>query len=102
MKIVKRAQIYLITYPNGKIYIGQDRTCDINYFGSACSFIIEKENVYPLTITKSILFERFDIPLIELNKIERQFILQYKSNDPLIGYNQSPKIKKKQEIYESN
>ena len=25
--------IYRITYPNGKIYIGQDRTNSINYFG---------------------------------------------------------------------
>lgn len=27
--------IYLVTYPNGKIYLGQDRTNSINYFGSA-------------------------------------------------------------------
>ena len=27
--------IYKITYPNGKIYVGQDRTDSINYFGSA-------------------------------------------------------------------
>ena len=27
--------IYKITYPNGKIYVGQDRTNSINYFGSA-------------------------------------------------------------------
>jgi hypothetical protein len=26
--------IYKITYPNGKIYVGQDRTDNINYFGS--------------------------------------------------------------------
>ena len=26
--------IYKITYPNGKIYIGQDRTDTIDYFGS--------------------------------------------------------------------
>lgn len=29
--------IYKITYANGKIYIGQDRTDSINYFGSADS-----------------------------------------------------------------
>ena len=27
--------IYKITYPNGKIYIGQDLTDSANYFGSA-------------------------------------------------------------------
>ena len=29
--------IYKITYSNGKIYVGQDRTDSINYFGSADS-----------------------------------------------------------------
>ena len=27
--------VYKITYPNGKVYIGQDRTNSINYLGSA-------------------------------------------------------------------
>ena len=27
--------VYKIAYPNGKIYIGQDRTDSINYLGSA-------------------------------------------------------------------
>ena len=31
---------HMSTYPNGKIYIGQDRTDDINYFGSANSRLI--------------------------------------------------------------
>ena len=35
--------IYKITYPNGKIYIGQDWTDSINYFGSANSKLIEKD-----------------------------------------------------------
>ncbi len=29
--------VYKITYPNRKIYVGQDRTDNINYFGSANS-----------------------------------------------------------------
>ena len=32
--------IYKITYPNGKIYVGQDRTNSINYFGSASDALI--------------------------------------------------------------
>jgi hypothetical protein len=32
--------IYMITYPNGKIYIGKDLTDSINYFGSANSKLI--------------------------------------------------------------
>ena len=35
--------IYKITYPNGKIYIGQDRTDDIRYFGSPNRNLIEKD-----------------------------------------------------------
>ena len=35
--------IYKITYPNRKIYIGQDRTDSINYFGSADSELIAKD-----------------------------------------------------------
>ena len=35
--------IYKITYPNGKIYVGQDRTDSINYFGSASSELIAKD-----------------------------------------------------------
>jgi hypothetical protein len=36
--------IYKITYPNGKIYIGQDRTDSIAYFGSPDSDLIAKDS----------------------------------------------------------
>ena len=36
--------IYKITYPNGKIYIGQDRTDSINYFGSASNELIAAQD----------------------------------------------------------
>jgi hypothetical protein len=35
--------IYKITYPNGKIYVGQDRTDSVNYFGSASGKLIERD-----------------------------------------------------------
>ena len=35
--------IYKITYPNGKIYVGQDVTDSINYFGSANNEIISRD-----------------------------------------------------------
>lgn len=35
--------IYKITYPNGKIYVGQDRTNSVNYFGSADSALIARD-----------------------------------------------------------
>jgi hypothetical protein len=53
--------IYKITYPNGKIYVGQDRTDSINYFGSASSELIAKdftrEQQRDFTIRKEILWE---------------------------------------------
>lgn len=32
--------VYKITYPNGKIYVGQDVTDSINYFGSVDSKLL--------------------------------------------------------------
>lgn len=52
--------IYKITYPNGKIYVGQDRTDSINYFGSATSALIAQdftpEQRLDFTIRKEILW----------------------------------------------
>jgi hypothetical protein len=31
---VRRKQVYRITYPNGKIYVGMDLTGSLTYFGS--------------------------------------------------------------------
>jgi len=53
--------IYKITYPNGKIYIGQDRTDTIDYFGSPNSNLIEqdftREQRRNFTVRKEILLE---------------------------------------------
>jgi len=53
--------IYKITYPNGKIYIGQDRTNSINYFGSADGRWIEADFTWEqrqsFTVTREILWE---------------------------------------------
>ena len=51
-----------ITYPNGKVYIGQDRTDRINYFGSADSRLIpvdfpSREQRKVFAITREILWE---------------------------------------------
>ncbi len=87
--------IYKITYPNGKIYIGKDLTDTMNYFGSADSKLMEKdfsrEQRRDFTIRKEILFESEDEN--EINRRESEFIREYKSNDPAVGYNQWPKFK---------
>jgi len=88
--------IYKITYPNGKIYIGKDLTDSITYFGSVNSDLVAKdfshEDRKDFTVRKEILMESEDEQ--EINKRESEFIFEYKSNDPAIGYNQWPKFKK--------
>ena len=90
-----RYVIYKITYPNGKIYIGQDRTDDINYFGSADSRLSERdftrEQRRDLTIRKEIIWESEVATATELSQKEVEFIRQHRSNEPAVGYNQWPK-----------
>jgi len=92
--------IYKITYPNGKIYIGQDRTDNINYFGSANNELIAKdftrEQRRNFTIRKEILWESEAASDSEVTRKEIEFIQLYQSNDPEIGYNQWPKFRERE------
>jgi len=94
---VRMKVVYKITYPNGKIYIGQDVTDSINYFGSADDRLIEKnftrEQRRDFTIRKEILWETETATQQEINQKEVEMILEYKSNNPKIGYNKRPKFK---------
>jgi GNAT superfamily N-acetyltransferase len=87
--------IYKVTYPNGKIYVGQDVTNSINYFGSASDRLIAKdftrEQRRDFTIRKEILWESGTASDKEVNEREVEFILKLRSNDPSIGYNQWPR-----------
>jgi hypothetical protein len=93
--------IYKITYPNGKIYIGQDVTDSIGYFGSPNSKLIEKdftrEQRKDFTIRKEILWESETASNKEVNQKEIEFIKKFRSNDPTIGYNLRPKFKNRRE-----
>ena len=86
--------IYRITYPNGKIYIGQDRTNSINYFGSASIELIAKDFTWEqrqsFTITRDILRESDTTTRSEINKIEIEMIRHFESNHPAKGYNMTP------------
>jgi hypothetical protein len=90
--------IYKITYPNGKIYVGQDLTDSIKYFGSASSELIAKDFTRDqrkdFSIRKEILWESETASDAEVTKKEIEFIQNLKSNDPAIGYNQWPKFKR--------
>ena len=84
--------IYKITYPNGKIYIGQDLTDTIDYFGSPDSNLIEqdftREQRRDFTIRKELLLELPDTTdNSEVTRHEIAFIIEFGSNDPARGYN---------------
>jgi hypothetical protein len=87
--------VYKITYPNGKIYVGQDLTDSANYFGSASSELIAqdftREQRRSFVIRKDILWESASATDAEVSQIELEFIRALRSNEPDIGYNQWPK-----------
>lgn len=89
--------IYKITYPNGKIYVGQDVTDNINYFGSASNTLIAKdftrEQRRDFAVRKEILWESESATNSEVNEKEVEFILSLNANNPAIGYNRRPKFK---------
>jgi hypothetical protein len=87
--------IYKITYPNGKIYVGQDVTGTICYFGSPNSKLVAadftKEQSRDFTVRKQILWESEVATNLEVDAKEIEFILDLKSNNPAVGYNRSIK-----------
>jgi hypothetical protein len=89
--------IYKITYPNGKIYVGQDRTDSIRYFGSPDGDLIAKdftpEERRRFTVTREILWESETATRSEVTQKELEFIIALRSNDLSIGYNQWPKLR---------
>lgn len=86
--------VYRITYPNGKIYVGQDRTNSVNYFGSASDAMIAADFTpaqrQSFTVTRDILWQSETATRTEVTQVEIEHILRLRSNDPSIGYNQTP------------
>lgn len=66
--------IYRITYPNGKIYVGQDRTNSINYFGSASGELIGRdfttEQRQSFSVTRDILWYSESADRAQINRME--------------------------------
>lgn len=89
--------VYKITYPNGKIYVGQDITDSANYFGSASSALIAKdftaEQLRDFTIRREVVWYAATASRQEVNEKERELILALRSNDPALGYNRVPKFR---------
>ena len=94
----RRKQIYKITYPNGKIYVGMDLTGTILYFGSPSAHEQIAADLgidaYPLELMlrKEILWESQTATDAEVRAMEIQMIKEHRSNDPTIGYNLLPRL----------
>jgi hypothetical protein len=93
-------QIYLVTYPTGKIYIGKDCVGSHRYFGSPhmdtvnADFMSLPEEVrMDYSVRKQILWESATATDAELSVKEVEFIRKYQSNNPAIGYNRWPKYR---------
>lgn len=89
----------MITYPTRKIYIGKDSVGSCRYFGSPDMDVINEDfKTLPeevqkdYTIRKQILWESQDCSESELSQKEVEFIREYQSNNPNIGYNRWPKF----------
>lgn len=92
-------QIYKITYPTGKIYIGKDSFGSHRYFGSPNIDIINddfaslpEEVRKDYSVRKEILWESEDCSEEELSKKEVHYIREFESNNPVIGHNRWPRF----------
>ena len=93
-------QVYKITYPTGKIYIGKDSIGSNRYMGSPNPEIVNAdfaeltdEQRRDYTIRKEILWESEDASETELSAKEVEMIRKYRANDPRVGYNRWPPFK---------
>lgn len=93
----RRKQVYKVTYPNGKIYVGMDLIGMVSYFGSPSRKAKERitadlaEQRHDLLVRKEILWESETATDAEVRAMERKFIVETGANDPAIGYNLSPR-----------
>lgn len=88
--------VYKVTWPNGKIYVGSDMTNSITYFGSPDKRVIEadfptREIRRDMMIRREILWESETAADAEVRRVEREFILALRANDPAVGYNRNPR-----------
>ena len=92
-------QIFLITYPTGKIYVGKDSVGSSRYFGSPDLKLVNADFANlpdevrrDYTVRKQILWESDTATEAELSAKEVELIREHRSNDPAIGYNRWPRF----------
>jgi hypothetical protein len=92
-------QIYKITYPTGKIYVGKDSVGSARYMGSPDPVLVNADfsrmaetDRMNHSVRKEILWQSETATEQELAAMEVEFIRLLHSNDPRIGYNRWPKF----------
>ena len=93
-------QVYKITYPTGKIYIGKDSVGSHRYMGSPGIDVVNHdfarlppEERRSYSVHKEILWESETASDSELAAREIEFIREYRANDPEVGYNRWPRFR---------
>ena len=93
-------QVYMLTYPTGKIYIGKDNFGSYRYFGSPDIGVINEdfknlpvEVQKDYSVRKTILWESETATEEELARAGVEYIRKHQSNNPDIGYNRWPRFK---------
>lgn len=95
--MLRRKQVYKITYPNGKIYVGMDLIGNCSYFGSPSEKAKELINAelaeyrLDLTVRKEILWESESAIDAEVRAMENRLIKETGANNPAVGYNLVPR-----------
>lgn len=98
--MTERKQVYKITYPNGKIYVGVDFIgTTVVYFGSpgrTTKARMAAELDYcrlDFSIRKEILWESETASIAEARAKEIELIRATGANNPAIGYNATPRFR---------
>lgn len=95
--MVRKKQVYKITYPNGKIYVGSDVTGTLTYFGTPSAKAKEQivaehaDHRLDFTVRKQILWESETATDAEVRAKEVATIRELAANNPTIGYNLTPR-----------
>ena len=97
--MVRRKQVYKITYPNGKIYVGMDLTGSVLYMGSPSAARRVAEDLdlddhrFDMRLRKEILWESETATDAEVRAMEARLIRETGANNPAIGYNRPPRYR---------
>ena len=84
-------QIFKITFPNNKIFIGKDLTGTLTYFGGFDPGRVKDDyrnvKIPYFTLKKEILWESETADDAEVDKREAAYIRIFDATNPKIGYN---------------